>query len=54
MPRIVTSEAPQNVVDGLRKVAKANRRTTGKEALIAVESHVLAQSLKPTPKPTRR
>lgn len=48
MPRIITSETDQGTVDALAAVAKKNLRSQGKEALVAIQSHVLAQTIKPS------
>ncbi len=46
MPRITTSDAKDETVNALVHVAKMNRRTPAKEALVAVEGHVVNEILK--------
>jgi len=54
MPRILTAETTKEVVIGLKRTAKRNKRPAGQEALVAIESHILAESLKhPTRKPRK-
>lgn len=50
MPRIITSETTAQTVKNLAKVAKRNKRSQGKEALVAIESHILNQIALPKPK----
>lgn len=50
MPKILTAETTYSVVANLKKVAKANKRSAGKEALVAIESHILNQIALPKPK----
>ena len=40
MPRILTAETSSEVVAHLKKVAIDNKRSAGKEALIAIEAHI--------------
>lgn len=46
MPRIITSNATTATVGGLKKVAKANKRSVGQEALIAIETHIESEQSK--------
>jgi len=50
MPRILTAETTPDVVKNLKRVAKANKRSAGKEALVAIESHIINQIALPKPK----
>lgn len=51
MPRILTSETTPETVRALKRVAKQNKRSAGKEALVAIEYHILNQIALPKRKP---
>ncbi len=51
MARIITSETTDATVAALKRVAKQNKRSAGKEALAAIESHILNQIALPKRKP---
>ncbi len=46
MPRILTAETTPETVKALKRVAKQNKRSAGKEALVAIQSHVLNEATK--------
>ncbi len=50
MPKILTAETTRATIDALKRVAKKNKRSQGKEALMAIESHILNQVALPRPK----
>lgn len=47
MPRITTSNTDKKTVKALERLARYNRRTPAKEALVAVEKHILTSSVMP-------
>lgn len=51
MPRILTAETTAETVKALKRVAKQNKRSSGKEALVAIESHIVNQIALPKRKP---
>jgi len=40
MPRIITAPTTPATVKALKRIALQNRRSTGREALVAVEEHI--------------
>ena len=50
MPRITTSNAAPATVKALEKLAATHRRSPAKEALIAVEEHLLFNIINMPPK----
>lgn len=46
MPRIITSETTDATVANLQATAKRNMRSAGKEALVAIEAHILNEAIK--------
>ena len=49
MPRITTSQTSKATVAELARVAKKNRRTPAREALIAIETYIFSEISKANP-----
>ena len=50
MPRIISSQTTKETVTQLKRVAKRNHRSAGREALIAITSHIVNELAKPEAK----
>lgn len=53
MPRITTGDVPRTTIDALARVARENNRTPAREAVVAIQSHILVHKLSSKKKVTK-